>query len=225
MTHVICRLTAKNRDQPRNPTIGNRVWATFTFLLLIIVDYWQRTTKNCICRSFVNKRTQAKFKKNGKISQQTFDLYREKSAFRADRSDRLTSGHVSRWQRFCPCPVCRLLRTGHHHGLLYWWLHPSLGNADAATAADKNRFSHRPAEAYEFTVLQLTALHNCGHQTRMIVFLTHLLIDWLVDWLTLSIDCHTTSHFYAGISAPAPDKSTIHVHPAVFRVTLQIWPI
>ena len=29
MTHVTCRLTAKNRDQLRNPTIGNRVWATF----------------------------------------------------------------------------------------------------------------------------------------------------------------------------------------------------
>jgi len=31
MTHVTCRLTAKNRDQVRNPTLGNRVWATFTF--------------------------------------------------------------------------------------------------------------------------------------------------------------------------------------------------
>jgi len=33
MTHIICRLTAKNRDQLRNPTLGNRVWTTFTFLL------------------------------------------------------------------------------------------------------------------------------------------------------------------------------------------------
>ena len=31
MTHVTCRPTAKNRDQHRNPTLGNRVWATFTF--------------------------------------------------------------------------------------------------------------------------------------------------------------------------------------------------
>ena len=29
MIHVTCRLTAKNRDQLRNPTLGNRVWATF----------------------------------------------------------------------------------------------------------------------------------------------------------------------------------------------------
>ena len=29
MTHVACRLTAKNRDQLWNPTLGNRVWATF----------------------------------------------------------------------------------------------------------------------------------------------------------------------------------------------------
>ena len=34
MTHVTCRLTAKNRDQLRNPTLGSRVWATFTFTLL-----------------------------------------------------------------------------------------------------------------------------------------------------------------------------------------------
>jgi len=32
MTHVTCRLAAKkNPDQPRNPTLGNRVWAIFTF--------------------------------------------------------------------------------------------------------------------------------------------------------------------------------------------------
>jgi len=34
MTHVTCRLTAKNRDQLRNPMLGNRVWATFTFIPL-----------------------------------------------------------------------------------------------------------------------------------------------------------------------------------------------
>jgi len=34
MTHVIWELTAKNRDQlRRNHTLGNRVWATFTFYL------------------------------------------------------------------------------------------------------------------------------------------------------------------------------------------------
>ena len=31
MTHVTCRLTAKNRDQLRNPPVGSRVWATFSF--------------------------------------------------------------------------------------------------------------------------------------------------------------------------------------------------
>jgi len=29
MTHATRRLTAKNRDQLRNPTLGNRVWASF----------------------------------------------------------------------------------------------------------------------------------------------------------------------------------------------------
>jgi len=36
MTHVTCRLTAKNRDQLRNPTLGNRVWATFAFFSINI---------------------------------------------------------------------------------------------------------------------------------------------------------------------------------------------
>jgi len=33
MTHPTCRLTAKNRDQLRNPTLGNRVWATFVIFI------------------------------------------------------------------------------------------------------------------------------------------------------------------------------------------------
>ena len=32
MTHITCRLTAENRDQLRNPTLGHRVRAAFTFL-------------------------------------------------------------------------------------------------------------------------------------------------------------------------------------------------
>ena len=34
MTHVTCRLIAKNRDQLWNPAVGNRVLATFTFCCL-----------------------------------------------------------------------------------------------------------------------------------------------------------------------------------------------
>jgi len=34
MTHVTFRLTAKNRDQLRNPMLGSGVWATFTFYRL-----------------------------------------------------------------------------------------------------------------------------------------------------------------------------------------------
>jgi len=36
MTHVTCMLTAKNRDQLRNPKLGNRVWATFTLCSLFL---------------------------------------------------------------------------------------------------------------------------------------------------------------------------------------------
>jgi len=48
MIHVTCRLTAKDRDQPRNPTLGNRVWATFTFFLFytnITVSLVQRRSE------------------------------------------------------------------------------------------------------------------------------------------------------------------------------------
>jgi len=37
MTHVTCSLSAKNRDQVRNPTLGNRVWATFFIATQMIV--------------------------------------------------------------------------------------------------------------------------------------------------------------------------------------------
>jgi len=33
ITHITCRLTAKNWDQLQNPTLSNRVWATFTFFI------------------------------------------------------------------------------------------------------------------------------------------------------------------------------------------------
>ena len=33
MTHITCRLTAKNRNQLLNPTLGDRVWATFFYLM------------------------------------------------------------------------------------------------------------------------------------------------------------------------------------------------
>ena len=38
MTQVTCRLTAKNRNQLRNPTLGNRVWATFNVTFLVTIN-------------------------------------------------------------------------------------------------------------------------------------------------------------------------------------------
>ena len=39
MIHITCRLTTKNRDQLRNPTLGNRVWTTFIFFTSYRVDH------------------------------------------------------------------------------------------------------------------------------------------------------------------------------------------
>jgi len=39
MTHVTCRLTARNRDQLRDRTLGNGVWATFTLFYLITYSF------------------------------------------------------------------------------------------------------------------------------------------------------------------------------------------
>jgi len=52
MTHVTCRLTAKNRDWLRNLTLGNRVWATFLCVVntcAVRAVYWQ--SKLCFARS------------------------------------------------------------------------------------------------------------------------------------------------------------------------------
>ena len=54
MTHATCRLTAKNLDQLRNPTLGNRVWATFTFIVSLVrlvncyyVEYHALKSREC----------------------------------------------------------------------------------------------------------------------------------------------------------------------------------
>jgi len=47
MTHVTCRLTAKNGDQLRNPTLGNRVWAAF-YIQLHIRDTLTRLTRKYV---------------------------------------------------------------------------------------------------------------------------------------------------------------------------------
>ena len=39
VTRIICRLTAKNWDQLRNPTLCNRVWATCTFSMNTVCMY------------------------------------------------------------------------------------------------------------------------------------------------------------------------------------------
>jgi len=39
MTHVTCKLTAKNQDQLRNPALGNRVWVTFFTVILACGRY------------------------------------------------------------------------------------------------------------------------------------------------------------------------------------------
>ena len=44
MSHVTCRLTAENRNQLRNPTLGNRVWHTFTF------TFKQTSNTRCTCK-------------------------------------------------------------------------------------------------------------------------------------------------------------------------------
>jgi len=48
MTHVTCRLTAKNQDQLRNPMLGNRVRATFT-LPLPFLNWGCRLTQVDLC--------------------------------------------------------------------------------------------------------------------------------------------------------------------------------
>jgi len=52
MTHITCRLTAKNRDQLWNPTLSNRVWATFCCCVayLIVPVYRAAVCKSCVLK-------------------------------------------------------------------------------------------------------------------------------------------------------------------------------
>ena len=57
MTHVTCRLTAKNRDQLQNPTLGNRVWATFTLFPSLFVQVKGRTGRRHSSQVGIEART------------------------------------------------------------------------------------------------------------------------------------------------------------------------
>jgi len=54
MTHITCRLTAKNWDRLRNPTLCNRVWANF-FYRYIWLHLVEIIVKLSICRKVVCK--------------------------------------------------------------------------------------------------------------------------------------------------------------------------
>ena len=52
MTHVTCRLTAKNGDRLQDPTLGNRVWATFTIFSCWSNCHHPWLKISAICRSY-----------------------------------------------------------------------------------------------------------------------------------------------------------------------------
>ena len=58
MTYVTCRLTAKYWDQLRNPTLGSRVWATFTLFIcgfgLIVFSFVLDPYCHLTCSPLVN---------------------------------------------------------------------------------------------------------------------------------------------------------------------------
>ena len=58
--HVTYRLSAKNRDQLQNPTLGNLVWATFTFFITKWNIYHRCITKdrNMLCHKMPLDRLQ-----------------------------------------------------------------------------------------------------------------------------------------------------------------------
>ena len=49
MTHITYGLTAKNRDQLRNPILGNRVWATSTFFTTLTSGFDFQHRVSCWC--------------------------------------------------------------------------------------------------------------------------------------------------------------------------------
>jgi len=69
MTHITCRLTAKNRDQLRNPMLGNRVWAIFTFFML------NTSIACCPLANMVEVSTTSKYDPKVPLSVREFELF------------------------------------------------------------------------------------------------------------------------------------------------------
>ena len=66
MTHITCRLIAKNWDQLRNPKLCNRIWATFIFIIQLDTHTHMLNTYVCLrsCRP--------KFSISGQLQRYTF---------------------------------------------------------------------------------------------------------------------------------------------------------
>jgi len=81
MTHVTCRLTAKNRDQLRNPTLGNRVRATFLRIERPIIAIVYSIADQTFTPQWINR--------FGAIARRT-------QRIREKRTDRQTLGYIPR---------------------------------------------------------------------------------------------------------------------------------
>ena len=60
MTHVTCRLTAKNRDQLWNPTLGNRVRTTF-FAAVSVTEKWTAVGQRAMSNARTRPQTHLKY--------------------------------------------------------------------------------------------------------------------------------------------------------------------
>jgi len=65
MTHITCRLTAKNWDQLRNPTLGYRVWAAFFYTPV----NFRSTGTGVLCQLSLDQRTRRSSQRLSELSQ------------------------------------------------------------------------------------------------------------------------------------------------------------
>ena len=115
MTHITCGLTAKNLYQLRNPTLGSRVWASFTYTC----DIYRRVVSGrawssvCVCCVQVS----VQLTTSAPSVADTADYYQCVVMVAAAQQDVVVAATVSHDQRRLSCriPLDLLSFLNHHH--------------------------------------------------------------------------------------------------------------
>ena len=110
MTYVTCRLTDKDRDQLRNPKVGNRVWATFYYACVALRKYISLQRGRFRARSLASYKPRSSEDSMGVQSSTNRGKWGQLTFWEKDEG--LKSEKLQKISFLCLCYILRAIRAG-----------------------------------------------------------------------------------------------------------------